>query len=277
MARKVILWGSAIVLMLLVAYYQRLTGPTYPLSGTSTISEKTVSYRLLRSHDTSGNALVAVRTGDSLISGRLEWKRYKTDDEWTTVGMKFSRDTLTAELPVQPPAGKLQYRIRLISSGTELLIPQTGPVIIRFKGAVPITILLLHIIVMFGAMVLSTRTGLEVFNPKPEIRKLAIWTAGFLLAGGVILGPIVQRYAFGVFWSGWPFGGDLTDNKTAVALIGWCAVAAAYPRLKKPKIWALAAALVLILIYLIPHSLFGSELDYKAMDMKSRSDSIRLR
>ncbi len=42
-----------------------------------------------------------------------------------------------------------------------------------------------------------------------------------LVLGGFLLGPIVQKYAFGAFWTGWPFGEDLTDNKTAVAVLAW--------------------------------------------------------
>jgi hypothetical protein len=37
----------------------------------------------------------------------------------------------------------------------------------------------------------------------------------------MILGPVVQYYAFGEFWTGVPFGWDLTDNKTLVAVIFW--------------------------------------------------------
>ena len=37
----------------------------------------------------------------------------------------------------------------------------------------------------------------------------------------MILGPIVQYYAFGDLWTGIPFGWDLTDNKTLIALIFW--------------------------------------------------------
>jgi hypothetical protein len=277
MTRKILLWSIAVVLTILIAYYQRVTGPTYPVSGTTTIAGKVVHFTLPRSHDISGNAVVAIRTGDAQISGRLEWKRYRTDDEWTGVEMQFSNDTFKAELPVQPPAGKLQYRISLISSGTTIRIPQADSVVIRFKGVVPIFILLLHIIVIFSAMVLSMRTGLECFNPRPDIRPLAYWTVAFLFVGGALLGPIVQYYAFGVFWSGWPVGGDLTDNKTAVALIGWCIVAFLYPRLKKPRIWALGAAALLILVYLIPHSLFGSGLDYKTIDRQKKTDSVLVR
>jgi len=35
------------------------------------------------------------------------------------------------------------------------------------------------------------------------------------------LGPLVQLNAFGDLWTGWPFGGDWTDNKTLFAFIFW--------------------------------------------------------
>jgi hypothetical protein len=76
----------------------------------------------------------------------------------------------------------------------------------------------------------------------------------------------VQKYAFNSYWTGWPFGGDLTDNKTALAFLGWvCALVALY-RSKRPRAWALGAAIFLLLVYLIPHSLLGSEIDYDKMD-----------
>ena len=139
------------------------------------------------------------------------------------------------------------------------------------------SILFFHIILIFGAMLLSTRTGLEFFNPEPKIRLLAFWTVGFLFVGGAILGPLVQYYAFGIFWSGWPVGIDLTDNKTAIALIGWIIVAVFLPRLKRPKAWALGAAILLTLVYLIPHSLLGSELDYKSLDKYKKNNSVQVR
>ncbi len=277
MIRTIIFWSIAVVVTVLVAYYQRVTGPTYPVTGTAVITGRTIHYRLERSHDILSNAVVAIHTGDTMISGRLAWKRLKTDDEWTNVEMKYTRDTLKAELPVQPPAGKLQYKVHLSSQGTTVQIPTTDSIILRFKGTVPMTILLLHIVAIFSAMLLSTRTGLEFFNPEPKIRLPAFWTVGFLIVGGAIFGPLVQFYAFGVFWSGWPVGIDLTDNKTAIALIGWIIVAVFLPRLKRPKYWALGAAILLILLYMIPHSILGSELDYKTLDKNKKNNSVQVR
>jgi hypothetical protein len=183
--------------------------------------------------------------------------------------MKRAGDSLEARLPHQPPAGKLQYRVVLTKETARAVLPEDGGVVIRYKGDVPTWILVIHVFAMFGAMLLSTRTGLEYFNPDPNIKKLIYWTLGFLAFGGLIMGPVVQKFAFDAYWTGWPFGTDLTDNKTFLGLVGWIVAAAALRRSKNPKVWALAAAVFLFVIYLIPHSVLGSELDYSRMNQQT--------
>ena len=114
-------------------------------------------------------------------------------------------------------------------------------------------------------MLLSTRTGLEVFSAEPKIERLTYYTTFALFVGGMILGPIVQKYAFDAYWTGLPFGHDLTDNKTLIALLSWIAASISIKKSKKPKSWILAASIITLLIFLIPHSVLGSELDYSKM------------
>ena len=208
--------------------------------------------------------MIKIATNDSSIQGAIEWKRYKTKDEWTQAPMDYRDGTLSAELPNQPPAGKLLYRILLHHDNQAVFVPHDTPVVIRFKGEVPLYILIPHIIAMFGAMLLSARTGLEYFSREKKIKKLIFWTIGFLFAGGLILGPIVQLFAFDALWTGWPLGTDLTDNKTAVALLAWVVAGIALRKPGRSKAWVLGAAIITLVVYLIPHSLFGSELDYSA-------------
>ena len=138
--------------------------------------------------------------------------------------------------------------------------------VIRFKGDVPIVVLLLHIIAMFMSMLLSTRAGAEALFSRDKSYKFALWTTGLFIIGGIIFGPIVQYYAFGSFWSGWPIGSDLTDNKTAVALIGWLVALWRGRNVKTGRKWFIIAAVLQLLVFLIPHSLFGSELVYTSMN-----------
>ena len=153
------------------------------------------------------------------------------------------------------------YRVVLQDGGNSVpLTPE--PVILRFKGDVPAVIMIPHIILMFLAMLFSTRTGLGALTRSSSLARLTLWTVITLGVGGLFLGPVVQKFAFGAYWTGWPLGQDLTDNKTIVAFLFW---AVALWRIRKhPQAtgWAVIAAVVLFAVYMIPHSVLGSELDY---------------
>jgi len=168
---------------------------------------------------------------------------------------------LFAAVPPQPPAGKLQYYVELTDSKGKQVVMKDNPLVIRFKGGVPGYILLPHVLIMFIAMLFSTGAGLLAAVKVPSFRKFGIWTLILLAAGGMILGPIVQKFAFGELWTGVPFGWDLTDNKTLIAFLFW--LFAVIMNLKKERpLYIVLASLILLLVYSIPHSLFGSELDY---------------
>ena len=261
MIKNIVFWILAILITIVTAYYQRRTGPTYPVSGEITAENQTFNWKFYRTHGGEGDQEVSVIIPDS-TTGEMRWKYYKSDLPWQTFPMERSGDTLRAFLPHQPPAGKLEYYIELNSGNDIYRLPPEENVVIRFKGAVPISVLIAHILVIFSAMVLANRTGLEFFKKEPKVRKLTLWTIVILAAGGFILGPVMQKYAFGEFWTGFPYGHDLTDNKTLIAMIGWLAAWFMYKRSAKPERWALFASTLMLIVYLIPHSLMGSELDY---------------
>ena len=195
------------------------------------------------------------------MHGNLFWKRYKFDSEFNKVEMTGT-DTLTAALPKQPPAGKLEYYVVLTKKDKNYSLPSDESVIIRFKDDVPIWVLIPHVLAMFLSMLFAARAAFEYFSNEPGLKFYTYWTVGILFVGGFILGPIMQKYAFGEFWTGFPFGYDLTDNKTLIAMIGWLVALFMLKKSPHPKRWILFAALLMFLVYLIPHSVLGSEHDY---------------
>ena len=265
-ARKgLILWIVAFLLTSAVAVFQRLTGPTYPVSGTVTFTGSAVSYHLKRTHEGQTDHPVRIMVPDSGVTGTLEYKRLRADEDWIGIRMTREGDWLSASLPGQPAAGELLYHITLERGSDRASIPLPGPVKIRFKGPVPLWILLPHIFVMFLAMLLSTRAGLEQWSPRPAPRRYIPWILVLLAVGGFILGPLLQKYAFDLWWTGWPFGSDITDNKTLVAFLTWVGAAVALKKTRQPMFWVLGAAIVTLIVYCIPHSLFGTGLDYTTM------------
>lgn len=264
--RSILLWVIAFVLTISLATYQRLTGPTYPVSGDVTIDNFHINYELLRSHGGSGDAPVYIHApAGSGIKGHMAFRRYKSHDHWDTISMQRRGDTLIAMIPHQPPAGKVQYNI-LLESNNQLKAIQAQPVIIRFKGAVPGHVLIPHIILMFLAMFFSIRAGLEAIFKGKSTYLYTIMTLAALIPGGLILGPIIQHYAFGAYWTGWPVSNDLTDNKTLIAFIFWFIAFVIQYRNRQKKGWALIASIILLIVYLIPHSVMGSEIDYREQE-----------
>jgi hypothetical protein len=260
----VLLWILAVVLMMATAVYQRRTGPTHPARGTVQLVDQPIDYKLIRSETTGIEARIAVEIPPGPITGTLQWRRYPTAEPFTAVPMVREDGELAASLPTQPAAGKLEYRVELRANDQVAVLPTQGPAILRYKGDVPAAVL------MFLGLVWGVRTLLELATGRPMVRRQA-WTAmGLMLLGGMVLGPAVQHYAFGEAWTGVPFGWDLTDNKTLLMVIAWgtgCGFLGFRGEISKRGKTAMAVAgLIMLAVYLIPHSLFGSTLNYEAVD-----------
>jgi hypothetical protein len=264
--RTVLLWILAFMITAGSAVYQRMTGPTHALEGKIALGDEEIAFTLERSQERVGDYEIRIDAGNPGISGYVTYQRFKTDDPWITVPMSRDSSSLVSHLPEQPTAGKLAYKVFLSYGEEEVSLSGEQPVVIRFKDVVPDIILLPHIFVMFLAMLLSTRAGLEALRKDSNPRKFVYWTAGTMLVGGFILGPLVQKFAFGEWWTGFPLGIDLTDNKTLIAMVVWVIALMAGRKNKPVRGWVLAASLITLIIFLIPHSLLGSELDYSQLE-----------
>lgn len=258
----------ALLITLSAAVYQRMTGPTYPLKGEDRVEDQMISYTLPRSHGQNSDKEVRIPVPNDSVDAFLVYRRYKTADQWMRISMQQKGDYFKALLPQQPPAGKLEYFVLYKMKENNFTLPQKETVIIRFRGEVPAFFLVPHIVFMFLAMFFSNLSAIEVLLKGRNIRLLVSLTCITLFAGGMILGPVVQKHAFGAFWTGIPLGFDLTDNKTLFAMIGWLVAFVQVIRSRpSSRWWVLGAALLLLLIFSIPHSMLGSELDYETMNV----------
>jgi len=254
-------WLVAVIITVGLAAFQRLTGPTHPLRGSAQIGDRTISYRLLRSHGGPGGLPVSLRVPEGPeVTGTLLWKRYPSSEDWRPVPMERFDDRLSAEVPHQPPAGKVEYRVVLEAAGERAELP---PVVARFKGAVPAGILAPHVLSMFLSMLFATFAFLSSVSGAGEARIPVLVSMLLLVGGGLILGPMVQKHAFGAYWTGWPYGTDLTDNKTAIAFVAWLPAALAALRRRPLRLQVILGWVVMMGVFLIPHSLRGSQIDWE--------------
>ena len=284
--KKYMYWLLAVVATLALSIYQRMTGPTYPKKVTVELNGESYKLKLPRS-GVQKDEIVKLKGIPPTTSAQLHYRQYQTPEssttaapnqqplsvssgtaaapnqhDYTTIDFTCKDSMLQAALPVQPVAGKLEYYITV--GGKDY--PADGPTVIRFRNDVPAMILVPHILLMFAAMLFAVYTLMLVVTRKEYGRWLKI-TVATLFVGGFIFGPLVQHAAFGPWWTGFPYGTDLTDNKT---LLSFLVFVAALATLKwKYNRWVVAAAvLFMILIFSIPHSVYGSEYDYQTQQLK---------
>ncbi len=259
--KPILYWFLAVFIAASAMFYQRATGPTYPKKVKATLGETSYKFSLLRSHGGKEDCAIEIKVPED-VSGNLFYKRYKSKDSWTEVPMQREGDKLKGMLPWQPPAGKLAYYIQLKKGAEEVFVSRKEPVVIRFKGAVPLWILIPHIFFMVLTIIFSAAALVFALANHPSYVRYAYTAFGVLIAGGLILGPIVQKFAFGEYWTGIPFGYDLTDNKTLFLFLIW--VIALFLHRKRHNRWIFVfAAVAALAIYAIPHSAMGSELNYE--------------
>ncbi len=275
---SLLLWYLAILLTFACFNYQDKTGPTYPLEGHFNTANGSVHFKFLRSENIGTSLkIMFVDPLPQGVSGSVKFRRFKSHDDWSTIEMQagyfeFTRRSrkesvsgMGAELPsLEVRAGKYEYFVYIKTDGGEAVsITGDEPVYARYKGAVPAFVLVPHIFVVFLSMAFAIRTTLETLIDGRF--KWMLWaTISSLVFGAFVLGPLVQWYAFGVFWSGVPFGWDWTDNKVLVELVFWI-IALYLNRGDRRNRWSvLLAGVVTLVVYFIPHSIFGSEYDFRS-------------
>lgn len=275
MLKQILLWLLAVILALSAMIYQRSTGPTYEYRGELEHAEETYKYELLRSQETTEGAKIQLPYLEGVdYNATLNYKRYQTNDDITPLAFQLdSEKNFIAQLPIQPAAGKMEYYITGSIDGKTFNIPAKGEesIVLRYKDPVADSILIPHVVMMIIVIIFGIRAGLSaLFDPK-SMRRWVVVAFLAMTIGGMMLGPLVQKSAFGEYWTGFPFGGDFTDNKTLIMWVVW-ALALAVIGLKPKKnekvsrTAVLFAAVVMTVVYLIPHSMGGSTLDYDKVD-----------
>lgn len=275
MMKKILVWVLSILMALAAMIYQRSTGPTYEYKGKLEHSGEQYKYELLRSQETTEGAKIQLPNIENAdYKATLNYKRYQTNDPITTIDFQLDgNNQLVASLPIQPAAGKMEYFVNGSIDGKAFNIPEKGEdhIVLRYKDPVSDYILIPHVLMMIMVIIFGIRAGLSAIVDPDTMRRWTVVAFSAMTLGGMILGPLVQKSAFGEYWTGFPFGGDFTDNKMLIMWVAWAlalAIIGFKPKKKEniSRSVVLIASVVMIVVYLIPHSMGGSTLDYDQVD-----------
>ena len=208
--------------------------------------------------------------------------RYRTPGEKvfeTIVMSEISEGIWAARLPGNEKGSRIEYGFRISheeisEAGTSSASSETGNYLIKYKGEVSVTVLVLHILCMFAAFFFIIEALLGAFamlfmgEEKEFTVAQARWVLLFTFLGGWPLGFALNWQRFGMFWEGFPFGYDITDNKTQLIAIFWLIIALLSWKsfacrrtgsdAVRPGVFAVAviiASALSLALYLVPHSI----------------------
>jgi hypothetical protein len=97
----------------------------------------------------------------------------------------------------------------------------------RFEGPRSVVLLIAHIACMFGSFLLMVFVLLTAFedvkNNAVRIRlgKQTLWATIILFLGTFPIGIWLEHQVYATYWTGIPFGRDITDSKALVIFIYW--------------------------------------------------------
>ncbi|MCK5907698.1 MAG: hypothetical protein KAG37_08900 [Flavobacteriales bacterium] len=263
MKNKYILITFAVLITIGASIYQKLVGPTHPDWMKTELNGTDYSYKLRRSNDGEFLAPIKIEIADEKVSAKIHFKHYpvKEGEEYRSEDFKREGDYLFAELPHQKAAGKLMYYIEFITDNGSVFEKKDTPIVLRYRDPVPDWVLVPHIFFMFFAMMLSNLSGLKAAFNSDGYKKIGKYSIMALVIGGFVFGPLMQKFAFGEYWTGVPFGFDLTDNKTLIAFLVWAFALWHGSKKENSRMVFIVASLALLAVFMIPHSVLGSELD----------------
>ena len=211
---------------------------------------------------------------------------YRTSDARELMDVEMQRiqgsDHYTSLIPGQDIGKKVYYYFTAENEeGGKAVLPRKaaegkglyeGMYRLGFEGKVMIPLLWMHILLMISALILIIHGfyfALKNIITGEDFRKCY----GTILAGMIVftitgfpLGITVAKQAFGIGWSGIPFGWDITDNKTLVIflyflmilILGWKNFAKSEERFLKDKtfsLWSIIGTILTAILYLVPHSI----------------------
>jgi hypothetical protein len=97
----------------------------------------------------------------------------------------------------------------------------------RFEGPRSTILLIAHILCMFGSfllMVFVLLTAFEDVKNRPvriRLGKQTLWATIILFLGTFPIGIWLEHQVYATYWTGIPFGHDITDSKALVIFIYW--------------------------------------------------------
>jgi hypothetical protein len=273
----------AIIFTLLLLSFARKTTTVQSVHKTVEKSGILIDHNTVPKKVGEGDAVIPVK-----VMGAEEAKLFYRIEkgEFQTVYMnpkEGENDVFVAFIPYHKKGTQAWYYIevqkqigdkKLVVSLPDRNSPNVKPILLKFEGDVPPYVIISHVFCIFSAIlfsVLALFSAVDLKRGKSSLKKSVIFSLFafiFLFIGFFPLGWTLNYFAFGPLWEAFPFGTDVTDNKSQIILLFWLVtlflvkgtILGKNPskNLVSEKTYStmvIISFLVTVLMYLIPHSI----------------------
>ena len=232
-------WKIGLALLLTIAFliFSRKT------AAVRSVHETVQQHGILLEHNT-----VPKQVGDEIpeISARVQGASrvrliYKIGKEGEYQSVEMSpkpgqEDVFAATIPHHPMSTIAWYFLEAVGRDgkgeAKVTLPQKNsgqvrPVRLKFEGVVPAYIIIPHVLCIFAAIffaILTVFSAIDLKRGTGSLRKsvkLCGVTVFLLFLGFFPFGWAMNYFAFGVLWEAFPFGRDVTDNKSQIMILFW--------------------------------------------------------
>jgi hypothetical protein len=251
MKQSIILWLGAFVVTFLLGFWNRISSPEYPVTGSFGIDMKKITYKFDKVYRGNGGYKIVVGTEADNVTGEILWRK-GGGAGWHAIPMDTTINTLTGVIPSQPPLTEIEYKVKLEKDDRVYNVPRSGNVNLKFLSNVPASIMVFYFLTLYLGLMFSIRTGLDYFNENQKIKKLALFTIMIWIANIMIFSPVKKTYELSI-----RIGtkilpvSDLFDFPHLIFLFIWIGGIVIIFNTKNYKIWALFLALITSVMFLL--------------------------
>lgn len=247
-----ILWTAAFVIAMLAAYFSAVTDRDFPISGTTGIEGKKLSYRFEKKARTGDTLTLILRNDVDSISAVMEVlspTQEKIPFRLLDKGMTLRADYRLPRVPEE-----VVYKVFVTHKSAIIQLPDDGlPLTTQCLGKVPAQILQVYYFTLYFGLLLAVRIGIEFFTDGKKIKKLALFTTILFNLFGFFVIPVMRMFEQNMIDRTIAQPGELFSLTAFLPGILWILVTIVLFTTKKNKPVALGAAVITLLLVALIH------------------------
>lgn len=188
-----ILWVSSLFIVFLIGYIRSVSNPNFPVSGTTGMDAKKITYVFEKKTHIKDTLTLRVRTDINTLSGKVTVYGNMHDTAFIPFVSSEKGELLTAYIPVKQLPAKVSYSVALMYKDSVFSIPAGNTVLTTFcYPKIPMSIMSVYYFFLYFGLLLAVRIGLEFFSDGSKVKKFSLFTLICFSLYGFFIIPVIN-------------------------------------------------------------------------------------